>query len=75
MPKETWQYDPRWGTAIDISGCQFGFETDDRCTLMLCKFRTELNRAPDEPNEACRPLCMREMEAPDRPTDLTTIQR
>jgi len=75
MPNEKWQYDPRWGTAIDISGCQFGFTTDGRCAMMLCQFRTEVNRAPDKPNEVCRSLCMREMEAPDRPADLATIQK
>jgi hypothetical protein len=74
MPNESWQYDPRWGTAIDLSGCQFGFQTDDRCNIMLCKFRTTRDRAPEEPRESCRALCIREMEIADRPADLSVLK-
>jgi hypothetical protein len=65
MP-EKWQYDEQWGTAIDISGCQFGFKTDNKCHVMLCEFRATRDQTPNKPNETCRVLCLREMEAPDR---------
>jgi len=74
MPSEKWQYDPRWGTAIDLTGCQFGLQTDGRCNTMLCRFRTTRDRAPEKPNETCRSLCIKEMEAIDRPSDLAILR-
>lgn len=56
-----WQYDPRWGTVLVLDGCQFGLEVDGRCNMMLCKFRTTKDLAPEKPNEICRVLCPREV--------------
>lgn len=60
MPKETWQYDPRWGSVIYLEGCQFGLQVDGRCNTMLCKFRTTKDRAPEKPLETYKLLCPRE---------------
>lgn len=70
---EKWQYDPRWGTAIILDGCQFGLEVDGRCNAILCKFRTTRDRAPREPMEICKALCPRELEIDEHPTNITAV--
>jgi len=75
MAREPWRYDPRWGTAIDLDGCQFGFEIDGRCNMILCKFRTTKDLAPKEPRETCRVLCPRELKYNESPGKTTNCEK
>lgn len=73
VTKEPWRYNSVYGTVIDISYCQFGLETDDRCDSLHCLFRTVKALAPDHPMEIGKIACPREREYEDNGSEISTV--
>jgi hypothetical protein len=57
-----WRFNSSWGTVIDFTGCQAGLETDGRCDILDCKFRTTKDQAPKDAITVMAMLCPRDKE-------------
>ena len=58
---EKWQYNPLLDETEVLDGCQLGLTVDGRCNLLLCKYRTRKDQAPDEV-QTLSVTCPRERE-------------
>ena len=59
----TYTQNRRYGTAIDLSGCQAGKTTDGRCDDLGCLYRTTPEKTPGRPIKVLELLCPRDKVA------------
>lgn len=67
MASEEWRINTRWGTVIDLSGCQAGKTTDSRCDILQCMFRCSRKEAPKKEMPTLSLLCPRDKEYVEEP--------